>query len=139
MSFKIAASECGGAHIRAHFRHSAMVVTIHGRLDAGNLDQVRACIRRFVLADNHLVLDLSDVNSSDAEQVSLVSMFAEVCLAADVEWALVASDAVAAALRERGDEAPYRIAQSVNEALSHFADVAATRRQLLLPLFKKPA
>jgi anti-anti-sigma factor len=131
--------DCSGAQIRAHSRHLATVVTIQGEIDAVNVDRVSEYTRRFVLADTPLVLDLSGVNSFAAAAISLLYLVDEDCRVAGVEWTVVASNAVTERLRDYDDEAVFAIAGSVHEALHHFADVIATRRQLLLPLVRKTA
>jgi anti-anti-sigma regulatory factor len=137
--FDNAAFDCGPAQIRAHFRHLATVVTITGRIDAANVDPVTEYTRRFILAKDALILDLSDVNLSAAEAISFVNTVAAECRAAGVECMLVAGEAVVDVLDDFDDEALLPIAGSVHEALHYFADVIATRRQLLLPLIKKTA
>ena len=137
--FDNAAFACGAAQVRAHYRHLATVVTITGRIDTANVDPATEYTRRFVLAKDALILDLSDVNISAAEAISFVNTVAEDCRAAGVECTLVASDAVVDLLDDFDDETLLPIASSVHEALHSFADVIATRRQLLLPLIKKTA
>jgi anti-anti-sigma factor len=131
--------DCSGAQIRAHCRHLATVVTVQGEIDAVNVDRVSEYTRRFVLANNSLVLDLSGVNSFAAAGISLLYTIDEHCHAAEVEWTLVASDAVAERLREYEDDAVFAIARSVHEALHQFSDVIVERRRLLLPLIGKTA
>lgn len=130
---------CRGAQIRAQCRHLAMVVTVQGEIDAVNVDPVSEHTRRFILANNALVLDLSGVNSFAAEGISLLDAVDDDCRAADVEWKLVASAAVAEQLRDHEDEAMFPTTRSVHEALRHFADLIVRRRQLLLPLIGKTA
>jgi anti-anti-sigma factor len=131
--------DCGRAQIRWHFRHLATVVTIHGEIDAVNVDLVVGHIRRLILARDPLVLDLSDVKSSAAECISLVYQVAEACRQAEVEWTLVARPDVSQMLHDSEDEVTCPIARSVPEALQQFSDVIVRRRQLLLPLVGKSA
>lgn len=126
--------DCSGARIRAHCRHLATVVTIRGEIDAANVDRVGRHIRRFVLADNPVVLDISDVSHFAPAAISLVYMFDDDCRAAGVEWTLVASPAIIELL---GDGFP--AALSEHEALRNLADAIVNRRQLVLPLIKKSA
>jgi anti-anti-sigma regulatory factor len=128
-----------GAEIRAHCRHLAIVVTIHGRIDAGNVHRVTEHVRRFVLAHDSVVLDLSGVTSFAPTSLSLLDVLDEECLAAGVDWTLVAGDAVAGLFGHDDDETVVPIARSVREALHNYADVIATRRRLMLPLIKKTA
>lgn len=131
------AFECGGAQIRSHFRHLATVVTIDGAISAMNVDRLVEHARRFVLAKDPLVLDLSNVNSCAAEGVSLLRIVGEDCRAAGVEWVLVPSPAVGERLRN--SDVVFPITRSVPEALQDFADVIDSRRKLLLPLVRKTA
>jgi len=131
--------DCGGAQIRAHCHHLATVVTIRGRIDAANVDRVSEYTRRFILARGPLIVDLSGINSFAAQAVSLVDDIAEDCRGAGVEWTLVAGDAVSELLGDDDDDAGLRMACSARDALRHFADVIATRRELMLPLIKKTA
>ena len=133
------AFDCGRARIRSHFRHLATVVTIDGEIDAVNVDRVIERARRFVLAKDPLVLDMSNVNSCAAEGVSLLISIAEDCRAAQVEWMLVPSTATADLLCQSGYDAMFPVARSVHEALHDFADGIDRRRQLLLPLVRKTA
>lgn len=131
------AFECGGAQIRSHFRHLATVVTIDGVISALNVDRLTECARRFVLAKDPLILDLSNVNSFAAEGVSLLRIIGDDCRAAEVEWTLVPGPAVTDLLRDT--DIIFPLARSVPEALHDFADVIDRRRQLLLPLVRKSA
>lgn len=126
--------DCGGARVRAHCRHLATVVTIRGDIDAANADWVSRYVRRFILADNPVVLDISEVSHFAPAGVSLVDTFDEDCRAAGVEWTLVAGPGVGELL---GDD--FRVARSVHEALGNVADAIVSRRQLVLPLIKKTA
>jgi anti-anti-sigma factor len=130
---------CGGAQMRAHCRHLATVVTIRGEIDDANVDRISEYARRLILAENPLILDLSDVDSFAATGISLFYTVEEDCREAGLEWMLIPSNAVSARLRDYDDETTFPIARSVHEALQHFADVIAMRRQLLLPLVRKTA
>lgn len=133
------AFDCGRAQIRWHFRHLATVVTIHGEIEAVNVDPVVGHIRRLILARDPLVLDLSDVKSSAGACISLVHLVAEHCRQAEVEWTLVARPDLGHKLRDSSGEVVCPIASSVPEALQQFSDVIVRRRQLLLPLVRKSA
>jgi anti-anti-sigma factor len=126
--------DCGGARIRAHCRHLATVITIRGEIDAVNADRVSRHIRRFTLADNPLVLDVSDTRHFTSAGISVLHTFDEDCRAAGVEWTLVADPETIELL---GDGFP--AARSVREALRNLADAIVSRRQLVLPLIKKTA
>lgn len=122
---------CGGAQIRAHCRHLAMVVTITGDVDAVNVDRVGQYLTRLLLVEKPIVLDLSDVDSFAAQAISLLYRLDEACDEAGLEWALVANRAVMGLLGIGIDEAMFPIANSVPQALRHFADAIHTRRRLL--------
>ena len=133
--------DCGGAQVRAHYRHLATVVTVRGEIDAVNVDRVSEYVRRFILGQNPLVLDMSGVSHISPAGVGLMNAVDEGCYAAGVGWTLVASPAVIELLGERGDddEGAFPIARSVHEALRSVADAIVSRRQLVLPLIKKTA
>ena len=133
--------ECGGAHIRAHCRHLATVVTVRGEIDAVNVTAVGENVRRFVLRDNPVVLDLSAVTHFSAAGFALFGVLDEECRAAGAEWMIVANPVVAALLGDSGDptEAAFPVTRSVAEALRHLAEGINRRRQLVLPLVKRSA
>jgi anti-anti-sigma factor len=116
-------------------------VTIRGEIDAMNVEAVSEYIRRFVLANNPVVLDMSGVNPCAAAGISLLSAFDEECRAAGVEWTLVASPAVFDVLDDGCDDdgAMFPVTHSVSEALRDLANAIVIRRQLVLPLIKKSA
>lgn len=133
--------DCNGAQIRAHCRHLATVVTIRGEIDAVNVDQVGEYVRRFVLNDNPVVLDLSAVTHFSSAGIALFGVLDEECRGAGVEWMIVANPIVSALLGDCSDpaEAPFPVTRSVHEALRYVAEGINRRRQLVLPLVKKSA
>ncbi len=139
MTATIPTHECGGAHIRSHVRHLAVVVAVSGRVDAANIDRLAERIRRFTLTKDRLVFDLSDVNSSAADAISLVCRIAEDCRVAEVDWAVVANQAVTDLLRSSDDTAAFPITDSMPEAIHYFADMINRRREVLLPLVRRTA
>jgi anti-anti-sigma factor len=130
--------DCSGAQIRAHCRHLATVVTVRGVIDAVNVDRVSEYIRRFILGENPLVLDISGVSHFAPAAISLLYMLDENCRAAGMEWTLVANPPVIELLGD-DDEAMVTITRSVHEALRNLADAIVSRRQLVLPLIGKTA
>jgi anti-anti-sigma regulatory factor len=130
--------DCAGAQIRGCCRQLATVVTINGDIDSVNVDRVTEYTRRFILSEKPFVLDLSAVNSFSPQCVSLLYTLDEGCFHAGVEWSLIASRPVVEALRI-GDRATFPMADSVPEALHHFADRIDERRRLLPLLTKKTA
>jgi anti-anti-sigma factor len=130
---------CGAAEIRAHYRHLATVVSIRGRIDASNVDQVSDHARRFILAGEPLVLDLTGIDSFAAAGIWLLCVLDGDCSAAGVEWTLVESPAVDELLRDFGEDAKFPTSHSVHQALHAFADMIDRRREQLLSLIKKTA
>jgi anti-anti-sigma factor len=132
--------DCGGAQVRAHWRHLATVVTIRGEIDAVNADQVGEHVRRFVLGTDPVVLDMSGVSYFGPAGISLLHTVDEECRAAAVEWTLVPSPAMVELLGEGGAEhdggAIFPIARSTHAALRGRADAIADRRQLVLSLIR---
>jgi anti-anti-sigma factor len=139
MTATIPSFDCGRAQIRAHFRHLATVVRIQGDVDTGNVDRLGERTRRFIMANDPVVLDLSGVKSFAEEGISLLQAVAEGCRSAKIEWTLVASPAVTALLRDSELDDAFPTARSAQEALHYFAEVIDQRRRLLLPLVKKTA
>lgn len=124
--------ECGGAWVRPHRRQLATVVTIRGEIDACNADQVGDHIRRFVLGEDRVVLDLGGVSQFARAGISLLETFDDACRAEGVQWTLVASPAVAALVTDGGFSDDY----SIPEALHDLADAIARRRRMALPLIR---
>jgi anti-anti-sigma factor len=131
--------DCGGAQIRAQRRSLATVVTIRGEIDALNVDRISAYIRRFTLGESRVVLDLSDVNQFADAGVWLLYAFDADCRAAEADWSLVASPAVAQVLSDGGHDVEFAIMPSVREVLRDVSDAIASRRRLVLPLVRKSA
>ncbi|MGD1280989.1 STAS domain-containing protein [Mycobacterium seoulense] len=125
---------CGGARVRAHRRQLATVVSIRGEIDAFNAEQLGEHIRRFILGEDRVVLDMGDVSQFAEAGISLLETFDEDCRAAGVQWTLVASAAVTESLGVGGTELSG--ACSVHEALHEVADSIARRRRLALSLLR---
>jgi anti-anti-sigma regulatory factor len=132
------AYECDGAQVRACSRQLATVVTVTGDLDDANLDKVSQYTKRFVLREKPVVLDLSAVSSATPHIISLLSGIDDACVAAGVEWSLIASQPVNRAVHIFDDRIELPTMASVADALHHFADVTLERRRLL-PLLTKSA
>jgi anti-anti-sigma regulatory factor len=132
------AYECDGAQVRACSRQLATVVTVTGDLDDANLDKVSQYTKRFVLREKPVVLDLSAVSSATPHIISLLSDIDDACVAAGVEWSLIASQPVNRAVHIFDDRIELPTMASVADALHHFADVTLERRRLL-PLLTKSA
>ncbi|WP_328356341.1 STAS domain-containing protein [Mycobacterium sp. NBC_00419] len=128
-----------GAHVRAHFRHVATVAAISGRIDASNVDQVTDYVKRFVLADQPFVLDLSGVDSFSPQALRLLFAVDDRCSVVGVDWAVVGSDAVTRRLRIRNNDILFPVVASVAEAEHEFDDAILNRRRFLLPLLSKTA
>ena len=130
--------ECDGAQIRAQCRHLAIVVTISGDLNDLNIDRVSQHIRRFILADKPVILDLSRVDSFSPQCISLLYAVDEGCDTAEVEWFLIAPQPVLRVLRTSDEQDGFPTAASVPAALHQIADILGARRRLL-PLLSKTA
>lgn len=130
--------DCGGAQVRAHYRHLATVVTVQGEIDVINVDRVRAYVRRFLLGTDPVVLDLSEMGHFAPVGVGFLCRLDDDCRIAGVEWRLVPSPAVIELL---GDEAGamFPITHTVHEALRNLADAITRRRQVMLSLIGKTA
>ncbi len=131
------AFDCAGAKVHAVCRQLATVVTVEGVVDDTNLERVNALALRFVIAEKPFVLDLSNVNSFSAHSVSLLSVVDERCFRSGVEWSLITSGPVLRAVQASGLDFP--VADSIPDALHHFADSIDERRRLLPLLTKKSA
>lgn len=131
------AFDCDGAQIRARCRQLATVVTVSGDIGS-NIDRVTQFARRFVIPEKPVVIDLTGVTSFAGHCVSLFYAIDDACVAAGVEWELVTSPAVSRALNISGDTDVFPVADSVPDALEHFADVLGERRRLL-PILGKTA
>jgi anti-anti-sigma regulatory factor len=131
------AFDCAGAQIHAVCRQLATVVTVQGVIDDTNIERVTALALRFVIAEKPFVLDLSGVTSFPGHALSLLSAVDESCFHSDVEWSLVASAPVVRTMHAAGLSFP--VAESIPDALRHFADSIDERRRLLPLLTKKSA
>lgn len=127
-----------GARIRAHCRHVATVVTISGQIDAANAELVAVAVKRFILPDKPVVLDLSGVSSFAPQAIRFLTAFDDMCQAVGVGWALVAGDAVSRRLA-RSKDVQLPVTSSVAKALHDFDDAILDRRRFLLPLLSKTA
>lgn len=128
---------CGAAEVSAQSRHLATLLTISGDVDGANAESLYERSGCFVLPDTGFVLDLSGVTSFAADGVRLIARIDEACRAAGIDWALVASRAVADRLAFT--DALYPFASSVPDALHRFADRIFDRRKRLLPFLTKSA
>lgn len=131
------AFDCAGAQLHGVCRQLATVVTVDGVVDDTNIDRITALALRFVIAEKPFVLDLSGVNSFSAHCVSLLSAVDEKSYHGGVEWTLIASEPVLRTISASGISFP--TAETVADALHHFADRNDERRRLLPILTKKTA
>ena len=125
-----------GAHVWAHCRHGATVVTVSGRVDAGNVDPITESALRAVAAGSRLVLDLTGVTAFTPRAMGLLNAVDERCLNAGVDWALVPSEAVARRLRP---DAALPVIASVAEAEHRFDDEILRRRGRLVSFLRRTA
>jgi anti-anti-sigma regulatory factor len=121
------AFECGGAQVRTVCRQLATVVTVQGVIDDTNIERITALAVRSVIAEKAFILDLSGLDYFSAHELSLLSAVDEHCFRSDVEWLLIASEPV---LHETSG-LNFPVADSVPNALHHFADSIDERRRLL--------
>lgn len=128
---------CGAAEVAAQSRHLATLLTISGDVDATNVESLYERTGCFVLPDTGIVLDLSGVTSFAIDGVRLIARIDEACRRAGIDWALVASRAVADRLART--DTLYPLAASVPEALHGFADRIVNRRTALLPFLIRSA
>jgi len=131
--------DCGTAQARAHCRHLATVVTIEGEIDAVNVERIALYLRRFLLGDSPVVLDMTDVSRITTAGLSLLLTFDDDCEGAGLGWTLVAGSAVAELLAVAAAQEAFPVAGSVHEALRDLADAIVSRRQSVLPLIRKSA
>lgn len=120
------AFDCGEAQLRTVCRQLATVVTVQGVIDDTNIERVTMLALRFIIAEKPFVLDLSGVTSFSAHELSLLSAVDERCFCNDVEWSLIASEPVA----YEASGLNFPVADSVPDALHHFADSIDERRHL---------
>ena len=120
----------------AHCRHGATVVTVSGRVDAGNVDPLTESALRAVAAGSRLVLDLTGVTAFTPRAMGLLNAVDERCLNAGVDWALVPSEAVARRLRP---DAALPVIASVAEAEHRFDDEILRRRGRLVSFLRRTA
>ena len=139
MMSTITTFDCGTAQVRAHCRHLATVVTIQGEIDAVNVERVALYLRRFLLGDSPVVLDMTDVGRVTTAGLSLLLTFDDDCEGAGLGWTLVAGPAVSELLNVAAAQEAFPVAGSVHQALNDLADAIVSRRQLVLPLIKKTA
>lgn len=133
------AADYAGAHIWAHSRHTATVVSIAGRVDATNVEDLIAHITRLSAPGTPLVLDLSGVTAFPRPAVRLLETLTDRFSHAGVQWALVPGAAVARRLATLSGEVLLPIVASAVEAEHDFDDAVLRRRRLLLPLLRKSA
>ena len=131
--------DCNGAGVRAQCRSLGTVVRITGAVDSTNVDLVSEYTKRFILPDKPFVLDLSNLDSFAAQAVRLIYRIEAVCTAAGLDWSVIPSQAVNAALLVTHEESSFPVFVSVHEALHYFAAATSARRRMLLPLLTKTA
>ena len=120
------AFDCGEAQVRTVCRQLATVVTVQGEVDDTNVERVTAFALRSIIAEKPFVLDLSGVTSFTAQALPLLSAVDERCFCSDVEWSLIPSEPVLHEISALN----FPVADSVADALHHFADSIDERRHL---------
>lgn len=126
-----------GAHMWAYVRHGATVLTVSGRVDAGNTAEVTESALRAVAAGSRLVLDLTGVTVFTPRALTLLTTLDQHCLGAGVDWAVVPSEAVSRRLRNRDDGLP--VIGSLAQAEHRFDEAILRRRGFAQPLLRRTA
>jgi anti-anti-sigma factor len=91
--------KCDNADFRARWDQSSGVITARGDLDAANADQFADYVANCVTHFPKLTLDLSAVDFIATAGFSALHRINVTCSAAEVQWAMVPSRAVARLLR----------------------------------------
>ena len=131
--------ECRGAGVKAQMRSVATVISVTGRLDAGNVEAVLGHLCRFTNLGGPLVVDVTGVHwlgdVGDGRTFErLISTLGAECHWRGVDWILVGAPASRVWLPP-AEEWHALHAGSVAEALQHFIDVVHARRHMpLAPL-----
>lgn len=133
------AQDIRGAHIWAHERHGCTVLTVGGRIDGGNVEEITELARRVCRTTPHLVIDLSDVTVCTPNCVRLLREVQAACAERGTRWALVAGETVRDWLRGRDGSLSVPLADSVAHAEHDFDDAVTTRRRMVLPLLGRTA
>lgn len=128
-----------GAHIWAQERHGCTVLTVSGRIDGANVDDILEWARPLSAGAPNLVLDLSSVTVCTPNCIRLLREIDALCAKRNGQWALVAGDAVRHRLRSRDGSLSVPLADSVAQAEHHFDDAVTARRRLVLPLLGRTA
>jgi anti-anti-sigma factor len=90
---------CDNAQFRARWDQRSGVIRARGDLDAANADQFSDYVANCVQHFPKLILDLSAVDFIATAGFSALHRINVACSAADVQWAMVPSRAVARLLR----------------------------------------
>ncbi|HEX5252420.1 MAG TPA: ANTAR domain-containing protein [Mycobacterium sp.] len=98
-------------------RPPATIAGISGEIDAGNVGDVRRYVAGLISIGRMLVLDLSEVQFLSVAGLRLLQSIDEQCVKAELDWALVSSDAVDMMLRVAGHHHELPTSRSVTAAL----------------------
>lgn len=128
-----------GAHIWAYERHGCTVLTISGRIDGANVDDIVAFVHRITADGPSLVLDLSGVTDCTPTCVRLLQSVERTCMERGSQWALVSSESVRERLAGRDGSLSVPLYDSVAHAEHDFDEEITARRHLLLPLLRRTA
>jgi anti-anti-sigma factor len=87
------------AQFGARWSTSGTVITVRGELDAANADQLAAYVQRSVTRSRRVILDLRELEFIGTAGFSALLRINVACSAAQVNWAMVPSQAVSRLLR----------------------------------------
>lgn len=122
--------DCDGAWLQAHPRGGAMVITVSGEIDAGNIHTLAAPLAQFASLRSPLVLNLQPLDfiavTGWTALIALSSQYRE----AGVAWALVAGTAFKRLLSFMNEQSSLPFANSVEEAIWEVAALRVPRRRL---------
>ena len=133
------AQDLHGARIWAQERHGCTVLTISGRIDGGNVNEIMSLVDRITGDGPSLVLDLGGVTACTPNCVRLLQHVDQACTDRGSPWALVASDAVRERLTGRDGSLSVPLYDSVAHAEHDFDEEVIARRHLILPLLRRTA
>jgi anti-anti-sigma factor len=91
--------ECHTARFSADWGPSGPVITVHGELDASNASELADYVQRCATHSRSLILDLCGVEFFGTAGFSALHTINARCAGANVDWAVVPSQAVFRLLR----------------------------------------
>src|SRR5574337_997060 len=102
-----------------HWGRSGAVITVHGEVNTANAGALGRCVQRCAGYCEWLVLDLSDLEFTDAvTALSALHSITDRCAAVGVDWAMVPGPAVFRLLRSHTSGWVLPIGESLTDALA---------------------